>query len=312
MTAILRSALLACGVALGLPAHAAPAPAPQSASILAEIRLQETEIAAAARGGDIAGLWAARRALNAAALASDLSATRPEPGDAPCLELRPQLADVAGALITAIAADTLAGPDAAEAREAMRKEAVDGTAAYLDRQGACIAAAGSAAVTSELAAAVAALPSRPSQPKDLPQAEHDAALIAALAGVASAESALTSALDGAGLSPPHSGFRAGIDALARFGRAQAEIGEIKGRGLACRRIGGAMFNLFDMAAAAIDVRLAQGARFDQTRWTDASLSFDAARADAASLKARCAAEIGWAEGASFAVPAGLLSRVRAP
>jgi hypothetical protein len=302
--------ILLC-LALILPMAAWAAPAPQSPAILAEIERAEADIAKAIATADIAGLWAARRALNAASLAADLAATRPEASDVPCMSLRTRLADAAGALITAIAADTLSGPDAAEARDAMRKEAQDAVAGYVDRRAACASAAGNT-MPSPLIAAIATLPVAPVTARALPQAEHDAAMIAALSGLARAEAALSAALDGAALAPPHQGFRDGIEALARFGRAQAEIGVIKGRGLACRRLGGALFNLFDMAAAAIDMRLAQGARFDLSRWTDASLSFDAARAEAAALKARCAGEIGWREGAVFAIPAGLLSKVRAP
>jgi hypothetical protein len=63
-----------------------------------------------------------------------------------------------------------------------------------------------------------------------------------------------------------------------------------------------------MAAAAVDMREAQGERFDASRWTDAVESFDRVRSDVAIRKEACAKELGLESRAALILPPRLLEK----
>jgi hypothetical protein len=300
--------LVAALLCLTTASHAVP----QASPLFDSLVRTEKSIADAMAHGDGAALWQLRRTLNAAALMSDMSTTKPVAGDIPCLEARIALSALATAAITAIAADTVVTPDGTEARAAMRRDADEAAASYLSARRFCAGALKDAAKPAFSLPLRSALASNPVNLAAMTGPDATRAMVISLSRIVEAERLLSDGLAHKPLSPPNPDIASGVAALFAFGRAQAAIPDGSAALRPCRRLGGALFQLYDMAAASIDVRIAQGARFDASRWPDAAAAFDTARKDAALRKAACATALGVDGLKELLVPEGLLMKVTSP
>ncbi len=301
------------GLAAGALAGFAPASAaPDSPRIFAEIAAVEQGIGTAMAKGDFASLWVLRRLLNASVLRADMSDVKPDEADADCMELRQVLANVASAAMIAMAADTVKSPDADEARAATRADADAAIGAFLGRRAACAKAAQSTLPAVLSRPIGAKLASGTVAVAKLDAAGQIAGMRIAFGFIQDAETQLVDAVSGKPALSQDPAFGKGVAALFAFGKAQAAIPAGLPLLLPCRRLSGSIFQLYDMAAASLDLRAAQGARLDPSRWADAVASFDSARLDVIPRKRACAEAIGLPGAADLIIPEKLLDTVKKP
>jgi hypothetical protein len=305
---------LVCFLALGqVLLDYEPSHAESPKARLAELARAEQSIVDAMGQGNISALWLARRAVMAASLESDFSERKPSESELPCLVLHNLLGDVAGNAISALAADTMTGAEGNEARQGLREEVDSALRLYLAQRQEC-AKGESAAAASILSAPVGTrLRSEPvTITAAISESDRKARLVASMDHLLEAERALIDAIAGKPLAPPDPAYGKGIAALASFGRAQAEAGDMAGF-MPCRRLGGALFQMFDMAASASDMRSAQRKKFEDIRWGDIVASFDEVRKEAASRKRACAEALQLkADAGMLLVPERLLTQIKAP
>ncbi len=165
-----------------------------AAKALAELSTIEAELSASLAKGDAAGLWLARRSLNAAALAADFADRKPAEAEYACFDARTALADVATAGITAIAADTIQGAAGMEARLASRKDVDDAAGLYNSMRAACAKGAGIETPSALKAPVAAGIPSLPVAAEAMLDPAAKSAMAGALAGLVTAEKALGDAV----------------------------------------------------------------------------------------------------------------------
>jgi hypothetical protein len=284
----------------------------KAADILKALTLAEAQVAAGMKAGDASALWIARRAVNRAGLVADMADAKPDAAALSCMQAVERFRIFANAAIDAFAFATLSGPEAADALLDARNTVDDEAGLYLKARQTC--ADGSKieskpGFTAPLGAQFTVLPI---ERRAMDNAERRQVMLAAMAHFFEAERQITAALDGKSVSSIDPAFGKAAAALFAFGFAQAPIPKGEPDYLPCRRLGGLLGQMLDMAAASVDTRFAQGKNFDLSRWPDAISEFDFARSNAELRKRLCTDQLGLKDAQGLLIPEKLLDRVKAP
>jgi hypothetical protein len=284
----------------------------KSAEFLAVLSVAEQQAATGMKTGDASALWVARRTVNRAALVSDMGDIKPGADDIACLEAFKRFGAFAQAIIDAYAFSTLTGPEAKEMNAESRAGADEKAGLYLKARQDCA----SAANVQDKPAFSVPLGNQFSissvEPVAMDPAERRRAMAAAMTHIFEAERQIVAAVDSKSVSSIDPAFGKAAAALFAFGYSQAAIPKGEPDFLACRRLGGMLGQLMDMAAASVDLRFAQGKNFDMNRWPDAVSEFDFVRSDAEIRRNLCTQQLGWKQAQGLLIPEKLLDRVRAP